>query len=65
MSSRKLVSDAARALAAKRKTFSGGDRTVLAPCRHCGKPFGARARREHEPRCSKNPRRRANPAGKD
>jgi len=27
------------------------DRTKLAPCKYCGEPMGARARRAHEPQC--------------
>jgi len=59
MASQKSISEAARALSARRKTFSGGDSTKLGPCRHCGELFGARARRAHEPRCPQKPVRRS------
>lgn len=58
MTTKKAISEAARALAARRKTYSGGDTTKLAPCRHCGQPMGARVRRAHEPRCPQNPKLR-------
>jgi hypothetical protein len=46
---------AARALAAQRRSF-GGPAKVLAPCKHCGVQFSARALRAHLPICSRNPR---------
>jgi len=56
MPSKKAISEAARLLSAKRKTFSGGDSTKLAPCRYCGEQMGARARRAHQPHCPQHPK---------
>lgn len=59
----KAISEAARALSLRRKTFAGGRPAKLSPCPHCKVPFGAVALREHKPRCPKKPaRRRANAA---
>lgn len=52
----KIISEAARALAAKRKTFAGGAPTVLRPCPYCTQLLGARGLRIHKPNCDKNPR---------
>ena len=48
-------SNAGRALAALRRTHSGGDTTVLRPCPHCKQPMGARVLRAHTPRCPSRP----------
>ena len=48
--------NAGRALAAMRRTHSGGDTTVLRPCPFCREKFGARAMRKHTPACPKNPK---------
>ena len=48
MSTKKqIASDAARALAARRKSF-GGPPKKLAPCPHCNMLLGARERRQHK-----------------
>ena len=49
-------SNAGRALAAKRKTHSGGDTSVLRPCPFCAHVLNARTLRAHKPRCVKNPK---------
>ena len=48
-------SNAGRALAALRRTHSGGDTTVLRPCPYCKTQMGARVLRAHMPRCSSRP----------
>ena len=49
-----LTSRAARAMAAKRKTFAGGRPPVLRPCPRCGQEFGVNALRLHLPLCKRS-----------
>ncbi|MGD0445617.1 MAG: hypothetical protein ABSA39_16910 [Edaphobacter sp.] len=51
MPTKKQISEAARALAAKRKTFAGGRPPILQPCPWCRVKFSATELRAHRPRC--------------
>jgi hypothetical protein len=51
----KQISEAARMLSAKRKTFAGGRPLQLSPCKYCGVPMGTRALRAHQPYCPQKP----------
>jgi hypothetical protein len=57
-------SNAARKLAAMRKTFGGGRPVISVPCRYCGHSMGFRERRIHEPRCTFKPAKPATQAAK-
>ena len=43
----KLVSDAARAMQAQRRTFAGGRPPVIRACKKCGQRFSATELRAH------------------